>query len=203
MIVGMSQVNQPDFSWKMEDALRLTAIAEVTEHELTVDDYFFKLVDCRTSINQTKKWLRMFEDMSATVFVVSLADYNAVLPDDPTRTLLHEALDLFESLCNHHVFRDKSAVVFFTNQDIFLEKLRHCDLVHYFPTYSPKVPPVDYLKNLFKTKGDHTERSLIFRVLSSNDDMVSIAWQLFSDLHQIALDDAVRAVDGPASRLFC
>lgn len=47
----------------------------------------FSLIDVGGQKTERRKWIHCFEDVTATLFVVSLACYDQFLEDDPTKVL--------------------------------------------------------------------------------------------------------------------
>jgi hypothetical protein len=84
------------------------------------------------------------------IFVVSLAEYDQVLSEDPTVNRLHESLSLFETLINGPLFAEPQPPLFIpppcimlllNKRDVFVEKLARTPLSVCFPLYQPPVPP--------------------------------------------------------------
>jgi hypothetical protein len=48
---------------------------------------------------------------------------------------MHEALELFEEICNNHYFRDSAMVLFLNKKDLFADKINKVDLRVCFPGY--------------------------------------------------------------------
>ena len=62
------------------------------------------VVDVAGQRSERKKWIHCFDDVKALIFVVSLAGYNQVLFEDASHNRMHEALNLFQQICNNPLF---------------------------------------------------------------------------------------------------
>jgi len=56
------------------------------------------LVVCSIDVCVYRKWIHVFDSVSAVVFVVSLPDYDTVLFEDETTNQLMEAFAVFEEV---------------------------------------------------------------------------------------------------------
>ena len=72
------------------------------------------------------------------IFVAAVSEYDQTLLEDPTVNRLHEALNLFESICNSSWFKRTSMILFLNKRDLFQEKIKHVPLTVAFPEYDGK-----------------------------------------------------------------
>ncbi len=75
----------------------------------------FKIYDVGGQRNERKKWIHSFENVAAVLFVSALNHYNAVLFEDEKKNAMHEAIELFNEICNSKWFR-KSEMILFLNK---------------------------------------------------------------------------------------
>jgi guanine nucleotide-binding protein subunit alpha len=96
--------------------------------------------------SERRKWIHCFQDVTAVVFLVAISEYDQLLPEDETVNRIHEALALFDSICNSRWFVKTSIILFLNKIDRFREKLTISPLKKYFPDFNGTLPFCDWLK---------------------------------------------------------
>ncbi|KAG0272334.1 guanine nucleotide-binding protein subunit alpha, partial [Linnemannia gamsii] len=86
--------------------------------------------------SERRKWIHCFQDVTAVVFLVAISEYDQLLPEDETVNRIHEALALFDSICNSRWFVKTSIILFLNKIDRFREKLTISPLKKYFPDFN-------------------------------------------------------------------
>jgi hypothetical protein len=81
-----------------------------------------------------RKWIRYFEDVHAVIFCVALSDYDLKSSEDGGN-LMHEALQLFNVICNLEWFRFIPKILLLNKKDIFQQKITKVPLTVCFPHY--------------------------------------------------------------------
>ncbi len=80
----------------LEDVLHVriktTGIKEIA---FAFKGFTFRVVDVGGQRSERRKWIHCFQDVTAVLYVVSLADYDLMMEEDPTTNRLMESLDLF------------------------------------------------------------------------------------------------------------
>ncbi|KAF7314520.1 G-protein alpha subunit [Mycena kentingensis (nom. inval.)] len=79
---------------------------------------------------------KLFDNVTALVFLVSLSEYDQMLYEDESVNRMQEALTLFDSICNSRWFVKTSIILFLNKIDLFAEKLPRSPLGDYFPDYT-------------------------------------------------------------------
>ncbi|KAG2181961.1 hypothetical protein INT43_006886 [Umbelopsis isabellina] len=78
-----------------------------------------------------------FDDCSAIIFVAAISSFDQYLREDPSVNRLYDALQLFETICNHRLLRSTSVVLFLNKIDVLQRKLASgTRLSHYFRDYT-------------------------------------------------------------------
>ncbi len=92
-------------------------------------------------LEERKKWIHCFENVTALVFPVSLSEYNQMLDEEESVNRMQEALTLFDSICNSRRFVKTSIILFLNKIDLSAEKLPCSPLEDYFPDYQGRRQP--------------------------------------------------------------
>lgn len=67
-----------------------------------------------------------FQEVTAIIFCVSLAEYNLKLMEDRTTNRMQESLRLFRQIVNTNWFKESDVILFLNKSDLFQEKVRWC-----------------------------------------------------------------------------
>jgi GTPase SAR1 family protein len=116
----------------LKGRIRTTGISETN---FSIKYYNFSVLDAGGQRSERKKWIHCFEDVTAVLFVVALSEYDQFLFEDDRVNRMHEAIILFDSLCNCRWFVNTPFILFLNKTDLFEEKLRKSPLKQYFPDY--------------------------------------------------------------------
>eukprot|EP01084_Bolivina_argentea_P084738 153206_1 len=73
--------------------IRMTGLREAT---YMINDVRFRLYDVGGQINERKKWIHLFEGVTAIIFVAGLNHYASVLFEDKFENAMYESLQLFD-----------------------------------------------------------------------------------------------------------
>mmetsp|Transcript_15999 Transcript_15999/g.24108 ORF Transcript_15999/g.24108 Transcript_15999/m.24108 type:complete len:295 (+) Transcript_15999:58-942(+) len=114
-----------DATWKtdyipnLQDVYRARVrTTGILEQKYLHNESQFNLFDVGGQRNERKKWIHLFENVTAVIFVVSLSGYDQLLYEDKHTNRMDESLRLFDEICNLRWFTK-------TNMILFLNKKRH------------------------------------------------------------------------------
>ena len=130
----------------------------ITETRLSdVGGLTYRCLGCSGTPSGREKWTHCFEDVTAILFVVSLADYDQMPSADKTRTSIQESLDLFNSICKSRWLEKTPIVLIFNKMDLFNRKVFKSPVQSYFPdcpypTYRGGRGDIDVARNYFLNK---------------------------------------------------
>ena len=100
----------------------------IIEHSYIVEDSEFLVIDVGGQRTERGKWIYVFADVDAIVYVASLSGYDQKLYEDETQNRMVEALQLFKEIVNLTLFPPECAMILFLNKvDLFEEKIKKVD----------------------------------------------------------------------------
>ncbi|XP_006461458.1 hypothetical protein AGABI2DRAFT_151207 [Agaricus bisporus var. bisporus H97] len=116
--------------------IKPSGIAEVS---FKVDDLTYRIVHMGRQDGAWRKWLHCFEGVRAIVFLVGLDEYDqwTVTDGDGEQSVncIHEALDVFDLICNSKWF-EKTSIILFLDDKNLTKKLSEHPLENFFPDYT-------------------------------------------------------------------
>ena len=99
-----------------------TRTSGVVKELCVLNDTNFCIIDVGGQRAERRKWLHVFEDVTAAIFVAALSDYDQVLFEDSSKNRMQEALDLFSECVNSQWLYDTPTLLFLNKMDIFKRK---------------------------------------------------------------------------------
>ena len=88
---------------------------------------------------QRNKWLKLFFDANAVIFIAAMNGYCQPLDEDPNIMKLQDSLSLFGSLVNNQYLNQVSIILFLNKRDIFKKVIKHVPLTVCFPSFADHV----------------------------------------------------------------
>jgi len=153
--------------------VRTTGIVELL---FELEHINFRVIDVGGQRSERRKWIHCFEGVTAVIFCVALSEYDEKLCEDTKVNRMHEALELFEDICNNHYFRDSAMVLFLNKKDLFADKITKVDLRVCFPTYEGKQDfetAAKYIEDQFLAKS-HDKDKLIYTHITCATDTENV-----------------------------
>jgi len=100
----------------------------IIEHSYEVESAEFLVIDVGGQRTERGKWIYVFADVDAIVYVASLSGYDLKLYEDETQNRMVEALQLFKEIVNLTLFPPQCSMILFLNKvDLFEEKIKTVD----------------------------------------------------------------------------
>ncbi|KAI9587233.1 guanine nucleotide-binding protein G(f) subunit alpha isoform X1 [Glossina fuscipes] len=178
----------------------------------------FRMYDVGGQRDQRNKWIQAFEGIQAVLFLISCADFDQSLREDPLQNRLQEALNLFRGVWQNRFLASAGIIVFLNKQDIMERKIRTgTHIVDYFPEFeefcnSPQAEnyfdECDWTKKFIKqkliditqepvkrpsrNKMDYSKRECYYHFTVATD--TSCIRKVFNDVHQMILHEHMASV---------
>ncbi|CDR39671.1 RHTO0S04e07668g1_1 [Rhodotorula toruloides] len=156
----LCRLADPRYQPTDQDVLRCrqktTGVSETTFKNRHME---YRIFDVGGQRSERKKWIHCFENVTAILFLASLAGYDQVLIEDRDSNQMQEALMLFDSICNSQWFVRTSMILFLNKQDVFKERTSVSPISAFFPDYTG--PDLDYHagQEYFKARFTRLNRS--------------------------------------------
>ncbi|KAG6551879.1 hypothetical protein Mapa_006494 [Marchantia paleacea] len=138
---NLQRLSQIDYVPSQEDVLfarvRTSGIVETTFRPGRSDLY--KLYDVGGQRNERKKWIHLFEGVTAVIFCAALSEYDQTLSEDENTNRMVEARDLFDWVLKQSCFKETSFLLFLNKFDLFEQKIHKVPLsvCDWFSDYKP------------------------------------------------------------------
>lgn len=78
--------------------------------DLELTEVVRRMFDVGGQRSERRKWINLFEGVTAVLFLVALSGYDECLIEDKDSNQMQEALMLFDSICNSQWFTKTSMV---------------------------------------------------------------------------------------------
>ena len=169
------QLNDQDV---LRSRVKTTGVSKI---QFTYKDIEFRMFDVGGQRSERKKWIHCFDNVTAVLFVISIAEYDQVLEEDATVNRMEESMNLFDDIVNNKFFNRKSFIIFFNKKDLFEEKIRTKAIKEYFPDFEGDeqsfTQTSDFLikKYLSKNKGEEKSRTL-YPYLTTGTDTEAVKY---------------------------
>mmetsp|Transcript_28798 Transcript_28798/g.56073 ORF Transcript_28798/g.56073 Transcript_28798/m.56073 type:complete len:368 (+) Transcript_28798:103-1206(+) len=132
----LDEMCKSDYLPNMQDVLRSRVrTTGILEQKYKHSGVNFHVFDVGGQRNERTKWIHLFENVTAVIFVASLSSYDQMLYESRKVNRMHESLDLFEELANLKWFKSTSLLLFLNKKDLFQKKIKEVDLRICFEDY--------------------------------------------------------------------
>lgn len=161
------QFSKPGYRVTEQDILmgriKTTGISETV---FNIKNWAFRVFDVGGQRSERRKWIHCFDDVTAVIFVAAVSEFDEVLFEDEWTNRMHEALVLFESICNSRWFSTTPIILFLNKIDVLKRKLKGGSSVRqYFPEYRGDERNVDEVCKYFQEqfhKQNHNQQRPVY-----------------------------------------
>jgi len=184
---AIERIAAPDYVPTEQDVLhsrvKTTGIIETNFDYKTLH---FRMFDVGGQRSERKKWIHCFESVTAIIFCVALSGYDLFLVEDESQNRMHEALKLFDSICNNKWFEKTSIILFLNKTDLFKEKITKVPLGICFPDYTGLnnyTQACEYIKNQFEAHNRSDSKQVYTQYTCATDtDNIKFVFNAVTDI---------------------
>lgn len=148
----------------------------------------FKMIDVGGQRTERRKWLKLFDNVTAVLFITSMSEYDQNLYEDENKNRMVESLELFEEILELPYFKKTSIIVFFNKYDLFKEKIKKVDIGKYFNHYKGGFDEdngAKFIESIFLSKNKlHSRKIISHRTNATDTDLIK---NIFNDIKLIVL----------------
>ncbi|KAI9324972.1 guanine nucleotide binding protein, alpha subunit [Zopfochytrium polystomum] len=131
------EILAPGYTPTNDHILRARSVTTaVSETKLRIKGSAVSFFDVGGQKRFRAKWAPFFDDVSAIIFVSSLACYDQALEEDANVNRMVDSVKAFSCICNHTVLTKIPIILFLNKSDIFSRKVKESPIQNYFPEYN-------------------------------------------------------------------
>ncbi|ORX57035.1 putative Gpa2-guanine nucleotide-binding protein alpha-2 subunit [Hesseltinella vesiculosa] len=152
---------------------KTTGIVETIFH---MGPLTYRMFDVGGQRSERKKWIHCFENVTAILFVVAISGYDQALVEDRDSNQMHEALMLFDTICNSPWFVNTSMILFLNKIDILKDKIYVSPISRWFPDFKGDDQDFEqtrsYFKKRFQRLNQNTEKRVYIHYTDATDTLL-------------------------------
>jgi len=151
---AIDRITSPNYQPTQEDILRSkTRTTGVLETTFNASDVEFVLVDVGGQRSERRKWIHVFENVTAVIYLAALDAYDMNLEEAPDVNRMQESLRVFKEVTSSQWFRRTSFILFLNKSDLFEIKIKSQPLNAFFPDYGGGLDynkALEFIRNKYK-----------------------------------------------------
>jgi len=156
-----------------------------TKEKYDIDGQQFEIYDVGGQRSERRKWLPLFNNVTAIIFVAALSEYDQKLQEDPRMNRMVEAIGLFRTIVNHDAFTKVPFLLFLNKKDLLEEKISTSNIQDQkeFADYSGDSyeEATEYFEqkfvNCFENNEDLRNRVFVHSTEATNTQNVVFVWE--------------------------
>ncbi|XP_013389581.1 guanine nucleotide-binding protein G(i) subunit alpha-like isoform X1 [Lingula anatina] len=136
---NVDRISLPGYIPNEQDVLRARVrTTGIIQTVFPLRGFNFKLFDVGGQRSERRKWIHVFDNVTAILFTCALSEYDQVLVEDSAVNRMHESMCLFSSICNYALFQKTPMILLLNKKDIFEKKILTSPLSTCFKNYQGK-----------------------------------------------------------------
>ena len=169
----------PNYLPTVDDVLRSRVrTTGIVQSDFRIKGLDFSMFDVGGQRNERRKWIHVFDNVDAVVFVAALSEFDQLLFEDESVNRLDEAFDLFGQIVNSKWFVNSSLILFLNKRDLFEQKLkkkRYADYINKNSSREPydgpneAKPCAEHCKRLFLARNRKSDKSIYSHITTAID----------------------------------
>ncbi|KAH3675935.1 hypothetical protein WICMUC_002231 [Wickerhamomyces mucosus] len=177
----------PNYSCSNDDILKgRIKTTGITETNFNIGSSKFKVLDAGGQRSERRKWIHCFQDITTVLFVLAVSEYDQMLFEDERVNRMHEAIMLFDSLCNSKWFINIPFILFLNKVDLFEQKIRISPIKKYFPEYQGKSDDVSqglkYFEDIFMSLNRTNKPIYVHRTCATDTQSMKFVLTAVTDM---------------------
>ncbi|XP_076330383.1 guanine nucleotide-binding protein G(s) subunit alpha-like isoform X2 [Tachypleus tridentatus] len=142
----VDEIRSPDYKPSDQDILccrKKTCDIQKIEFEVEIPKKYgggsqlFWMFDVGGQRGERRKWIQVFDGITAILFLISSSGFNLKVREDPDKNQLMESIELFQDVWSSRFLRECGFILFFNKQDLLKEKIASgTKIVEYFPEFN-------------------------------------------------------------------
>ncbi|RWS21550.1 heterotrimeric GTP-binding protein alpha subunit G-alpha-q-like protein [Leptotrombidium deliense] len=194
---SLATISKCDYIPSVQDILHVRyPTTGINEYPFEIHSIIFRIVDVGGQSSERRKWIHCFDHVTSIIYLVSLSDYDQVLPDHSDR--LEESRALFVTISSYVGFSKTSFILFLNKKDLLEEKIMYSHLNEYFPEYDgpqrDHIAAREFLHNWFLEKNPVKSRRIYSHYTCATDtENIRFVFEVVKDtileinLHEFSL----------------
>jgi hypothetical protein len=136
-----------------------------------------------------------FAEVTAVIFVAAISEYDQTLYEDEKENRLHEAIRVFESVCNNKYFTKTAIILFMNKIDLFEQKVKSISIRCCFPEYTGTdhtTEASEYIRSKFLEQ-NHSPGKLVFSHITCATDTGNVQ-RVFEACQIVILEENLKRI---------
>lgn len=158
----------------------------ISETNFVIGGSKFKVFDAGGQRSERSKWIHCFDGITLVLFVVALSEYDQKLFEDKNVNRMHEAMHLFNQLCNSRWFYRTPFILFMNKMDLFEKKILRSPVKKYFPQYQGQNRNLEeatkFFENAFKSLNRTPKQIYIHRTCATDTQTMRFVLTAVTDM---------------------
>lgn len=201
----IDEITAPNYIPSMDDVLNCrTKTVGITSMDFVIQNVKFTMFDVGGQRTERRKWMNVFDNVDAVLFLAALSEYDQVLAEDNKTNRMKEALSLFAWVAQQPYFYGVSIILFLNKKDLFANKILDSPIrrVPEFSSFGGRdgsyEDGAEYFKTLFHDRfkgpgGSITSRKLFTHLTCATDtDHIRI---IFASCKEAILLESSKALE--------
>lgn len=156
------------------DMLRVRIQTEaVVERAFDVQGRKFIFHDVAGQRDKRQRWVPFVQhDLSALIFIFSVASYDLLLAEDSTVNRFADAMTLFDTIMQNSLLNECPTIVMLNKIDLFTEKIKKIQFSTFVPGYTGKNTGSDvlrYISDEFTQRNKNPQREVVIHLTTGTD----------------------------------